>query len=107
MIVQEPKDENPIAIIGRKFFNPSTPTEHPFKTGELEVMFMKNFGSIRAKHFFVFSPLCFIFEKIKFLDSPNLRDICFSILSPVDEILLHFDMFKKYSWIVIDWAPKS
>lgn len=59
IIAQEPKAENPIAIIGRKFFNPSTETEHPFNTGELKEMFTDIYGTCNVKHFYLLSPSLF------------------------------------------------
>jgi 2-polyprenyl-3-methyl-5-hydroxy-6-metoxy-1,4-benzoquinol methylase len=101
MIIQEPKAENPIAIIGRRFFNPTTITEHPFKFGELEAQFQKVFKNVNVKYFYIFSPICFIFNKIKYIKNKRLEDLFFSLLNPFDNFLLSFNLFKKFSWILV------
>ena len=106
MIVQEPKSENPIAIIGRRFFNPSTPTEHPFSTGELELIFRNRFGNVSVEYFYLFSPLCFIFEKIDLLKVPTLEFITFKVFDLIDKVLLSFNAFKKLSWVEVVWSIK-
>ncbi len=106
IIAQEPKAENPIAVIGRKFFNPSTPTEHPFKTGELKEIFSDIFGNAHVKYFNLVSPLCFTFEKIKFLKSDPLKNALFKLLDPIDKFLLSYGPMEKYSWLEIVWSTK-
>lgn len=106
LIAQEPKAENPIAVIGRMFFNPSTSTERPFKTGELNHLFTKVFGNCNAKYFNLFSPICFTFAKIRFLNSGFLRNIVFNLIAPIDRVLLKYNFFKKYSWIEVVWSYK-
>ncbi len=107
MIAQEPKSENPIAIIGRKFFNPSTPTEHPFQIGELKNIFFKIFGNVHTEYFNLISPLCLTFGQIKFLDSKRLKNVSFKILDPFDKLLLSFNSMKKYSWLEVVWSTKT
>jgi len=107
MIAQEPKTENPIAIIGRKFFNPSTPTEHPFQTGELKNIFNEVFGNVHTEYFNLISPLSLTFGQIKFLDSKMMKTISFKILDPLDKLLLSFNSMKKYSWLEVVWSTRT
>lgn len=106
MIALEPKSENPIAVVGRKFFNPSTSTEHPFRTGELENIFKEIFGNFNVKYFNLFSPLCFTFGKIRFLRFNLVKNITFQLLDPIDKFLLSYDLIKKYSWVEVVWSYK-
>lgn len=106
IIAQEPKSENPIAIVGRKFFNPSTPTEHPFRTGELENIFIKIFGNAHVEYFNLVSPLCLIFGQIKCLNSRILKNSMYKLLNPIDKLLLSHNQMQKYSWLEIIWSIK-
>ena len=101
MIAQEPRSENPIAQVGRKFFNPSTATEHPFREGELETIFGKVFDTVNVKYFFVSTPLCFTFEKIPILQNVKLSNLLFACLHKIDGALFRGPLLKKYAWIEI------
>lgn len=106
MVAQEPKSENLIAAIGRKFFMPTTKTEHPFKLGQLEQIFDKVFQEVHVKYFFILSPLCFTFTYIKPLRNKKLLDNSISILNAIDEKLLLVPFMKKYTWLEVIFGKK-
>lgn len=108
LIAQEPKLENPIVQIGRRFFNPSTVTERPFRQGELESIFNGVFDEVGVRYFFILSPLCFAFNKVKLLRSAKLQHLSFRFLNKIDQALLAIPLLeKKYSWIEIIHAKAN
>ena len=108
IIAQEPKAENPIALIARKFpsLQPTTETEHPFKIGELESLFKDVFGEAKVRYFYLLSPLHFIFSRIKFLRSKKLSKASFWALNALDKLLLLLPWMRKYTWVEIIYARK-
>ena len=106
LIAQEPRLENPFARVGRRFFNPSTTTEHPFKHGELESIFAKAFDKVSVKYFFVLAPLCFAFGFIRPLRSRKLQNTSFAFLHKVDEALFRGPFLRKYAWLEIVHSVK-
>jgi len=107
MVTQEPKSENFIATIGRRFFMPTSKTERPFKLGQLEQIFNKVFQKVRVKYFFILSPLCFTFTNIGLINNKKLLNTSSSILNAIDERLLLIPFMKKYTWLEVIFGKKT
>ena len=104
MVAQEPKLENPVAIIGRAFFITPTKTERPFRTGELERMFKKVFKNIKVKYFYILSPSAIMFTKL--LRSKKMQNVSFSILNMLDEALLLIPLMRNMAWVEVVYGKK-
>jgi hypothetical protein len=76
--------ENPFAQVGRKLFNPSTPTERLFKHGELKTAFDRVFDQVGIGYFFILVPLAFSFSMIPHLRGRTLSRSLFSIFNKID-----------------------
>lgn len=108
LIAQEPKIENPIAQISRRWVNPDTAPQQPFRKGELEDIFGKFFNEVSTRYFYILSPLCFIFSDIRALRNERLRTLSFAFLNKIDEFLLKmFPLLTKYTWIEIIYGKKT
>ena len=104
MVAQEPKMENPVAIIGRAFFIAGTKTERPFRTGELERMFKKVFKNFKVKYFCILSPLANIFQDL--LRNEKIQNVSFSILNMLDEAVLLIPLMRNMAWIEVVYGKK-
>lgn len=106
LIALEPKAENPIAIIGRKYMHVCMPTldEHPFRLGELEVIMERHFGNVKSKHYCLISPLYLGFHIFRL---KSLGYFLFVLMDLIDKALLSTNQFKRWTWLELVWCYKS
>jgi 2-polyprenyl-3-methyl-5-hydroxy-6-metoxy-1,4-benzoquinol methylase len=104
LLAFEPKDENPIAVIGRRSAVKQSFDEHPFKFGELEPIMEKHFGNVNSKYYCLMSPLYLGFD---FHGLKALGRICFGAFDLIDKALLSVDQFKRWTWLQLLWCTKG
>ncbi|MBA7494337.1 methyltransferase [subsurface metagenome] len=113
MIAQEPKKLNVIATIGRALIKRSTKTEHPFNNGDLEDMFSTVFSQVKMKYYCIFSPAYLVFMWIKivndqlfFVRQRKLQKMIYSLLNPLDKLLLKVPFMENFAWIQLCFGMK-